>query len=67
MTASVDPSVQHEVQFEGNAFQFFNWTVVLQALYHGIEHRTQVKSLLTKLGVEHPELAAWDYTQSLQG
>ena len=65
VASKVDPAKQHVVDFQGKQFQFFNWTVLLQALYHGIEHRTQTKILLTQLGVEHPELAAWDYTESL--
>ena len=60
-----DITVRHEVEVRGNSYEFFNWTVLLQALYHGIEHRTQIKILLTQLGVEHPELAAWDYMESL--
>lgn len=65
IASQIDPAIQHTVEFQGETFHFFNWTVLLQALYHGIEHRTQVKILLTQLGVEHPELAAWDYTESL--
>jgi uncharacterized damage-inducible protein DinB len=38
---------------------------LLQALYHGIEHRTQIKMLLTQIGFAHPELAAWDFMDSL--
>jgi len=65
IASAADPAVQHEIESQGEWYTFCNWTVLLQALYHGIEHRTQIKFLLTKLGVEHPELAAWDYTDSL--
>jgi len=60
--SAVDPAVRHD----GELGYFYNWTVVLQALYHGIEHRTQIKRILTHLGVEHPELAGWDFGESLQ-
>ena len=60
-----DPAKKHEEEHLGLPIYFFNWTVLLQALYHGIEHRTQIKILLTQLGVEHPDLAAWDYVESL--
>ena len=60
--SAVDPAVRHD---DGSG-HFYNWTVVLQALYHGIEHRTQIKHILTHLGVEHPELAGWDFGESLQ-
>ncbi len=65
VAGKVDPAKRHEIELQGRPFHFFNWTVLLQALYHGIEHRTQVKVLLTELGVEHPELAAWDYVESI--
>ncbi|MCP5096427.1 MAG: hypothetical protein GY943_12815 [Chloroflexi bacterium] len=65
IASKVDPAIRHDIEFQGEPYHFFNWTVVLQALYHGIEHRTQIKILLTQLGVEHPELAAWDYMDSL--
>lgn len=66
LASTVDAGQSHTVDAPwGKPFTFFNWTVLLQILYHGIEHRTQIKVLLTKLGVEHPELAAWDYTESL--
>ena len=59
----VNPTVRHDVEYRGNPYHFYNWTVLLQALYHGIEHRTQIKILLTQLGVEHPELDAWHYME----
>lgn len=65
VASKVDPDVTHTVTAPwGKPFTFHNWTVVLQALYHGIEHRTQIKMMLTQLGVEHPDLAAWDYLES---
>lgn len=67
ISSKAQPETKHVIDFQGQQFSFFNWTVVLQALYHGIEHRTQTKVLLTKLGVEHPELAAWDYTEAISG
>jgi len=65
IASKANPTVRHDVEVQGKPYFFFNWTVLLQALYHGIEHRTQIKFLLTQIGVEHPELAAWDYMDSL--
>lgn len=57
-----DPNQRHDrILKNGQPYHFFNWTSALQAIYHGIEHRTQIKMILTKLGIEHPELAAWDF------
>jgi uncharacterized damage-inducible protein DinB len=65
IASKANPAIRHDVEGRGEQAHFFNWTVLLQALYHGIEHRTQIKILLTQLGVAHPELAAWDYMASL--
>ena len=65
IASKADPAVPYDVEVQGKPYLFFNWTVLLQALYHGIEHRTQIKFMLTQLGVDHPELAAWDYMDSL--
>ena len=59
--SKADPHVRHDRTLDFGPYHFFNWTSMLQAIYHGIEHRTQIKMMLTKLGVEHPELAAWDF------
>ena len=32
-----------------------------QALHHGTDHRSQVCTALTTLGVEPPAIDAWDY------
>jgi uncharacterized damage-inducible protein DinB len=37
--------------------------ILTQAINHATEHRTQIKVLLTTLGVEHPDLDGWDYGQ----
>jgi uncharacterized damage-inducible protein DinB len=32
-----------------------------QALHHGTDHRSQICTILTNLGVEPPQIAVWDY------
>lgn len=61
---NTNPDVRHERQ--GQALPYYNWTVLVQAVYHGIEHRIHIKVLLSHLGVEHPDLSVWEFTDSLQ-
>lgn len=61
VASQADPHQRHDRVLDIGPYHFFNWTSALQTIYHGIEHRTQIKMMLTKLGVEHPELAAWDF------
>lgn len=58
-------ATRHETEWQGDMYPFYNWTVLAQAFYHGVEHRTQIKILLTKLGVEHSDFSVWDYMDSL--
>lgn len=39
------------------------WVVMLQAINHAAEHREQIKSLLTALGLTPPDIDGWDYGQ----
>lgn len=34
-----------------------------QALYHGVDHRSQVCTALTTLGIEPPSIEPWDYAR----
>jgi uncharacterized damage-inducible protein DinB len=38
--------------------------VLTQALHHGNEHRTQVCTTLTAIGVESPQLGVWEFAEA---
>ena len=42
------------------------WVVLLQAAYHATEHRQQLATALTVLGIEPPEPDLWNYWDSLE-
>jgi uncharacterized damage-inducible protein DinB len=37
------------------------WVVMLQAINHATEHREQIKSMLSALGLTPPDIDGWDY------
>jgi uncharacterized damage-inducible protein DinB len=37
------------------------WVVLVQVINHATEHREQIKSMLSALGVMPPEIDGWDY------
>jgi uncharacterized damage-inducible protein DinB len=39
------------------------WVLVLQAINHATEHREQIKSMLTALGVKPPRVDGWGYAR----
>lgn len=61
----VDPTKRIDYEDDDETAVFTTWTVINQAILHGIEHRTQIKVLLTKLGVEHPDFSVWGYASSI--
>lgn len=63
--SQIDPDKVIEYEDEDEFAVFDMWTVANQAILHGIEHRTQIKVLLTKLGIEHSGLSVWEFASSI--
>ncbi len=40
------------------------WVVLLQAAYHATEHRQQIATMLTHLGIEPPEPDLWAFNEA---
>ena len=40
------------------------WVVMLQVINHATEHREQIKSMLSALGVTPPGIDGWDYGEA---
>jgi uncharacterized damage-inducible protein DinB len=41
------------------------WVIMIQVINHATEHREQIKSMLTALGLTPPSIDGWDYGESL--
>ncbi len=63
---SIAPDKPCEFTEEGERHTFPAWTVINQAINHGIEHRTQLRLLLTKLGVPHPGQSVWGFADEIE-
>ena len=37
------------------------WVIMVQIINHATEHREQIKSMLTALGITPPDIDGWDY------
>jgi uncharacterized damage-inducible protein DinB len=63
--AAMHSGQDREVQVTGDDPPGTWWMPVslflLQAVNHGTEHRSQVATILTHLGVEPPEMDGWTY------
>jgi uncharacterized damage-inducible protein DinB len=63
--AATQAGGDHEVQVTGDdppgMWRMPASLLLLQAINHGTEHRSQVATILTQLGVEPPEMDGWTY------
>lgn len=42
------------------------WVVMLQVINHATEHREQIKSMLSFLGITPPDIDGWDYGEIMK-
>ena len=54
-------------EYEGTPVRLPAWVVLLQAAQHATEHRQQIATALTALGVEPPEPDLWAYWDAVGG
>jgi uncharacterized damage-inducible protein DinB len=60
--AEGETSLARETQLQTSDGWFVEpWVVVVQAINHATEHREQIKSMLSALGVTPPEIDGWDF------
>lgn len=48
-------------KFQKDGYTIEPWVVMLQAINHATEHREQIKSMLSALGVTPPRVDGWAY------
>ncbi len=55
--------IVHEVE-EGNTFDYQARLVFIQIINHGIEHRTNITTIMSGLGLNAPQVDGWGYLSS---
>lgn len=61
------PKQSNETQLQTTDGYFVApWVVMLQVINHATEHREQIKSMLSSLGVTPPEIDGWSYGEATQ-
>jgi uncharacterized damage-inducible protein DinB len=48
-----------------HVFQYRLASLMVQAITHSTEHRTQVSAIITQLGMEPPDMSGWQYMQDI--
>ncbi|PZR64013.1 MAG: hypothetical protein DLM71_04030 [Chloroflexi bacterium] len=55
-----------ELEEDGETERIAAWVVLLQAAYHATEHRQQVATALTNIGIQPPEPDLWSYWEEIR-
>ncbi len=58
-------NLDHILHLDGGTYDASLMIVMLQALDHGIDHRSQIATLLSQQGIELPDLDAWAYNDAM--
>jgi uncharacterized damage-inducible protein DinB len=53
-----------EEDVEGQIYRYKAVTLLIQVLNHGVEHRTNITTILAQQGLELPEIDGWGYMES---
>ena len=54
------------LSLDGGTYQCPAMIVMIEAINHGTDHRSQIATLLSQQGIEPPSLDAWDYNDSMR-
>jgi uncharacterized damage-inducible protein DinB/uncharacterized glyoxalase superfamily protein PhnB len=57
-------AIRPEQEVDAKGETFTAWVVLLQAAYHATEHRQQIATMLTRLGIEPPEPDYWAFDEA---
>jgi uncharacterized damage-inducible protein DinB len=57
-------SIQKKRLQTRDGFYVAPWVLIVQIINHATEHREQIKSMLSALGVTPPSIDGWDYGEA---
>ena len=49
-----------------DGYTFEPWVVLVQAIHHANDHRSQISDIMRALGLEPPGLSGWGYGEALE-
>ena len=57
----VDPGDVVEEEWQGQIYHYRAATLFIQAVNHGVEHRTNITTILVQQGIKPPDVDGWEY------
>jgi uncharacterized damage-inducible protein DinB len=66
LAADPDPDEFIEVRLDnGSGYRATKGVRLAQVVHHGTDHRSQICTALTSLGIEPPEIGVWEYADAV--
>ena len=63
LSAREDTSVRE--RWERMLIEYRLASLIVQAITHSTEHRTQISAIITQLGIEPPDMSGWKYMEEI--
>jgi len=65
IAAALEQDSEVGLPWQGKVYRYPTSFFLVHALEHGVEHRTEIKLALAQLGVQTPDLDAWQYSDAM--
>ncbi|HEX3272617.1 MAG TPA: DinB family protein [Ktedonobacterales bacterium] len=62
---ATEADLTHILHLDDGTYDAPVYIVLIQAINHGIDHRSQIATVLSQQGIELPDLAAWGYNDAV--
>jgi uncharacterized damage-inducible protein DinB len=67
VAGTVDPAQVVRGTYRGEPYELPVMVPLMQAIHHATDHRSQIASMLSQVGIEPPDLSVWAYDEEMRG
>jgi uncharacterized damage-inducible protein DinB len=67
IASTVDPTQVVRGTYRGEPYELPVMVPLVQAIHHATEHRSQIATVLSQIGIEPPDLSVWAYDEAMRG
>jgi uncharacterized damage-inducible protein DinB len=67
VAATVDPAQDVRGTYRGEPYELPVMILLMQAIHHATDHRSQIATVLSQLGMKPPDLSVWAYDEAIGG
>jgi uncharacterized damage-inducible protein DinB len=64
---TVDPAQVVRGTYRGEPYELPVIVLLMQAIHHATDHRSQIATVLSQLGMQSPDLSVWAYDEAMRG